>query len=160
MSWIKLIYYPNDIKTHIVHDSTEEIVINDVHKKYGFRPTQRVEIEKLSIDPGGFICMTYEPLETKVKEGEMVSVRPEHIINSIHRWSKNRILDESNDEKIYKIYMSRTEVICITESIYNEVGYWMTINKAAGYIADAEITEALSKIPQLSIQPIYDGHEE
>jgi hypothetical protein len=155
MSWRRLVYYPELIKTHIVHDSVVDIVIEDISKRYEKIPSENVECESLRIDPGGMMCINAEPNTHVFKPDSKVQVNPEHILGGTYRWTRTRELERSlpSDEKIIKVYMSDYLCVVVPESMHTDIGAWLALMSAEGYVARAELAEAFSDNPNIHVVP-------
>lgn len=144
MPWIKLVYYPrisqdNEIiKTHIVHDSVELEFLKDIKSRYGLDPESRSEIENLSIDPGGMIYLLNNAIKTEI-DSLNVSVKPEHIILAIKRWTRKREIEKD----VFRVYISDFMCIGVRENQYYKIGAWLASKQAEGYVAQMELIETL-----------------
>lgn len=154
MSWVHLMYFPNPIKHHFVHESVVEIVERDVEERHGHLPEKKTPRDQLKVDPGGMICIRNEP-KTHSFNGATVAVQPEHILGGAAVWTRHRFLDETlpDGERVVKVYLSDLDVAVVPESMYHDIGAWLALSKAEGHIARAELAEALSGIPGLIVTP-------
>jgi len=152
MKWIRLIYFPEPIKTHIVHCDVLDVTKRDILSRHGKEPQEEIAEISLRVDPGGMIMMNNDPMD-KDFDGANISVKPEHILNATHRWTRHRILNEktSSGELVYKVYLSEFCVATVPEKIYFEVGAWLAGNEAEGHVSRAELSEILSGIPNLIV---------
>lgn len=151
MSWKRLVYMPDPIKTHFVHESIVDDVVADILNNHGYEPREISDADDFRLDPGGIMMMDSEPL-TKSFEGAIVSIKPEHIWGATTLWSEyNRVVAEDDaGPSIRKVYGAYT-CVCIPEKIYQAVGAWLVSLNAVGVAARQEVADRLSGSPHVHV---------
>jgi len=145
-------YYPNPIKTHIVHADVADIVIEDIAVRHSERPNEIKDIDTLRIDPGGMMCVDVQPKTNKVN-GCSVEVNPEHIWGGTFQWTQTRELDETlpSGEKIIKVYMSQYICVTLPESMHLKIGAWLAGMSAEGQVARVELADKLKDVAIIGV---------
>ena len=142
MSWIRMVYYPNPIKTQVVHESVLDIARRDVETRHEFLPESEHSGEVLHVDPGGMICVNVDPIPGI----HNVDVKPEHITLATIVWRSHRKLEEvmPDGRSVFRVYLSNFICAVLPEDIYYEIGSWLAGLSAEGQIARMELSELLS----------------
>lgn len=159
MPWSEL-DYNWVVKTHYVYHSVLDITKRDIELRHRCLPIVEKDKPEFKLDPGGMIFMNNLPMKHTLPDGSIISVKPELIVSALHVWSKHRVLDERlpDGEKVIKVYCGPYFIMVMPESIYNEIGAWLALNKSVGYVANMELIEAMSGSPHvLIVSPPSEG---
>jgi hypothetical protein len=149
MSWIRKVYIPeNAVKHHIVHPDASQAVDDGIEAEHSCKPSSEEPWNSLSIDPGGSIMMSNDPIYKSFGDFR-VSVKPEHIFGANIVWTDYAVELEqttADGEKIIRVGMDSFTCAVMPESIYINIGAWLASISALGQAAREEIAAAFEDI--------------